>query len=45
VLHQAPRDLPLEASLSPVLPVESLATSPMTSQTRRLLLHPRGHLL
>jgi hypothetical protein len=45
VLHQALRDLPLEASLSPVVPVASLATSPMTAQTRRLMLHLRGHLL
>jgi hypothetical protein len=44
VHRKAPRDLPREASPSPASPVASLATSPMTAQTRRSLLYQRGHL-
>jgi hypothetical protein len=39
VRRRALRDLPREASLSPASPVASLATSPMTAQTRRPPLH------
>jgi hypothetical protein len=45
VRHRAPRDLPREASPSPASLVASQTTSLSSALTRRLLLHPREHLL
>jgi hypothetical protein len=45
VRRRVPRDLQREASPSPTSPAASLSTRPSSAPTRRLLLHPREHLL